>query len=362
MDTTDISLPQPIEYVDTICLDKSVVLPDGCTTATLTTEDGEAVTLIVSQHIPENNDSSDSIKEIIEANDCDIIAEVPAEHHIETASEPKTVYAIHFPANSKNESFECFDNSENGAYCDDKSENSIDRDIQPADNSDIEDLHSTNLEDFMDVVTTYKCKFCRFSCPWKSGLVSHIRCCHISEKKCIVTTVVRAEKEPNIVTATKHEKAEKSLNVKHKESVEIKIGDSFSLNESQDVEELSQDSNKSAKSPKSETDSEQSTKGSPILERHIFLCGQCSDGFVTLDDCKQHMIDAHNIKLEQNMIKPLRKRGRPRKHPLNDDGTVVDVKSKRLSRPPKNLEKDYDYGVKKPRRENLNDRPNKYLY
>lgn len=63
--------------------------------------------------------------------------------------------------------------------------------------SDIEELQSvTNLEDFMDVVTTYKCKFCRFSCHWKSGLVSHIRCCHISERKCIVT--LKSEKEPNI--------------------------------------------------------------------------------------------------------------------------------------------------------------------
>lgn len=65
------------------------------------------------------------------------------------------------------------------------------------DQSDIDELNSaTNLEDFMDVVTTYKCKFCRFSCHWKSGLVSHIRCCHISEKKCIVT-LKNFDKESN---------------------------------------------------------------------------------------------------------------------------------------------------------------------
>lgn len=70
-------------------------------------------------------------------------------------------------------------------------------DVELLEHSDVEDLPSvTNLEDFMDVVTTYKCKFCRFSCPWKSGLVSHIRCCHFSEKKCIVT--LKDEKVPNI--------------------------------------------------------------------------------------------------------------------------------------------------------------------
>ena len=52
---------------------------------------------------------------------------------------------------------------------------------------------------------------------------------------------------------------------------------------------------KFTKSPDSETDdSEPSSKGSPILERHIFLCGQCSDGFMTLDECKQHMVDVRN--------------------------------------------------------------------
>lgn len=41
-------------------------------------------------------------------------------------------------------------------------------------------LGRVNLEDFVDIVTTYKCKFCRFSCAWKSGLMSHIRNTHIA--------------------------------------------------------------------------------------------------------------------------------------------------------------------------------------
>ncbi|KAH7984703.1 hypothetical protein HPB52_023532 [Rhipicephalus sanguineus] len=36
------------------------------------------------------------------------------------------------------------------------------------------------LEDFMDVVTTYHCKFCSFSCAWRSGLMSHFRSCHVA--------------------------------------------------------------------------------------------------------------------------------------------------------------------------------------
>lgn len=119
---------------------------------------------------------------------------------VSVANEIKTVYAIHFPAEAKNEIADDFiDISENGAVSEVKSvtsENSMDNEFH--DQSDIDELNSaTNLEDFMDVVTTYKCKFCRFSCHWKSGLVSHIRCCHISEKKCIVN-LKNFDKEPNI--------------------------------------------------------------------------------------------------------------------------------------------------------------------
>lgn len=79
MESCDVALSQPIEYIDTICLDKSVILADGCGTATLTTENGEAlpVTFIVSQQILDNN--NESAKEIIEANDGDIIPEASSE-------------------------------------------------------------------------------------------------------------------------------------------------------------------------------------------------------------------------------------------------------------------------------------------
>lgn len=87
MESCDVELPQPIEYIDTICLDKGVILADGCGTATLTTENGEAlpVTFIVSQQVLDNN--NESIKEVIASNDGDIIPEAPSESlDLETAN------------------------------------------------------------------------------------------------------------------------------------------------------------------------------------------------------------------------------------------------------------------------------------
>lgn len=77
MEACDVSLSQPIEFIDTICLDKGVILADGSATATLTTEDGETlpVTFIVSQHVLD--DSNEAVKEIISSGDADIIPEAP---------------------------------------------------------------------------------------------------------------------------------------------------------------------------------------------------------------------------------------------------------------------------------------------
>lgn len=88
----------------------------------------------------------------------------------------------------------------------------------------------------------------------------------------------------------------KSSSEEDKDTSTDKIENTFSLNSSKptDTESPSEDM-KFSKSPDSETDSEPSSKGSPILERHIFLCGQCSEGFMTLDECKQHMVDVRTI-------------------------------------------------------------------
>ncbi|KAH6944436.1 hypothetical protein HPB50_003108 [Hyalomma asiaticum] len=56
----------------------------------------------------------------------------------------------------------------------------------------------------------------------------------------------------------------------------------------------------------------------PAQERHIFICGQCSHGFGSLDECKEHMVEVHDLKVatecdsESKKTTAGRKRGRPR--------------------------------------------------
>lgn len=78
------------------------------------------------------------------------------------------------------------------------------------------------------------------------------------------------------------------------------------------------------------------------------------------------LLQAHNIKLDKKMIKPfkpLRKRGRPRTRPYNSDGVDASSskESKRTSRPPKKIDVDYHFGLKKkPRRETISDKVFRY--
>lgn len=94
MDASDVALSQPIEFIDSICLDKGVILADGSTSATITTEDGESlpVTFIVSQQVLDNTNDSD-VKEVITANDGDII---PIEHikNLDCEAEPGKFFLL----------------------------------------------------------------------------------------------------------------------------------------------------------------------------------------------------------------------------------------------------------------------------
>ena len=38
-----------------------------------------------------------------------------------------------------------------------------------------------DLDDFMDIVTVFKCKFCDFSCNDRTGMSNHVRSYHIGK-------------------------------------------------------------------------------------------------------------------------------------------------------------------------------------
>ncbi|XP_015910613.2 uncharacterized protein [Parasteatoda tepidariorum] len=420
---TDISLPQSVEFVDAMCLEKSIILSDGCTTATITTVDGQAlpVTFIVSQPLQDSPNDTQSVQDLINTSGVSIVCEQNDDLKLNNAKDdPSSVYAVHFPTDDKSVDQSFLRAQENSILCENKSgvmvDNSFTSDLLTNQESDADLLTPIpRLEDFMDVVTTYKCKFCRFSCPWKAGLMSHIRCCHINEKQNIVT--VKAEKNPNVeenslnlATSSNcaYNPVEKTSELVQSKPCIASQDQSFNMQAencnftekvnqcNQDFVEISscalpqsenpsveldvrkigspetsnsltdkfkkdcsdkEDSNPFFENSEIDTDNENSSSLDSPVERHIFLCGQCSEGFASLDECKQHMVEDHDLKLEQNDIKPLKKRGRPRKQHLpketNDPpppalaNENAPKERKRQSRPPRILVKDFECGIKK---------------
>ncbi|GIY41016.1 hypothetical protein CDAR_168671 [Caerostris darwini] len=312
---TGISLPESVEYVDAICLDKGIILSDGCTTATITTADGKSlpVTFIVS------NQNNNNTEEIITAditsnqNDTDLT--------LQENDNQSAVYTVHYSNEVQQEETNYLEQQDN-MLIDDKpvlNEENLEHEIlvsQP----DIESLATvSSLDDYMDVVTTYKCKFCRFSCPWKSGLMSHIRCCHIKERNCVVT--LKSENESKTTECLNNTENEISIIGKDTDSTNNVLNTEENESCVEISEELPNESITVVNSDKLEEENDTSSSpDSPLNERHIFLCGQCSDGFASLEECKQHMINDHNLKLAQDNEKPIRKRGRPRTRQKKDDG------------------------------------------
>lgn len=377
-----------VEYVDAINI-RNAIGSAGSATTTITAEDGSTlpVTLIMSESdvtckvdsdFTGNNKSenSDSVGPAVVTQSA---TQYVIEHITPGEVMQQTLYAIQFADGDSPTCVVPVEAGNNKDIAGGSAESALEVTNAAVDSVQHQsDLHAlettTRLEDFMDVVTTYKCKFCRFSCPWKSGLMSHIRNCHLEASKHISSKESNSNSEPSELSSS-------SVRVESSESQNAE-----SSKEGQKNNEVSDTiHNEGEQNMNSNTGSESKASLPPPTERHIFLCGQCRDGFDSLQACKNHMIEDHNIKLEVAKSKekadnPPKKRkkmkmnscpspgwpnGSPPEENLRADLTgdeteeiSQELKNKRRIRRPKCLEDDYFLGVKRRRvkRENLNDK------
>lgn len=249
---------------------------------------------------------------------------------------------------------------------------------QPPNDSEVPVLPSTplvarvNLEDFVDVITTYKCKFCRFSCAWKSGLMSHIRNTHIS--KLIATTdsdVVIATSDCDTMGTTS-EPISSTSSSSPISAPQTTCIPTLSLPEQNDNSVMSFEESKSICVFQPEESYLQHAELQPEFigpsqagfanatqERQLFLCGSCHESFGSLELCKNHIVQHHQMKYEVDKAS-IKKKRRPkprqkRQHypverdsrngekPQHTNSTeeVTETLSKRKVRPPRALSEDY---------------------
>ncbi|XP_023711955.2 zinc finger protein 358 [Cryptotermes secundus] len=98
-----------------------------------------------------------------------------------------------------------------------------------------ENVTLEKLEDFVELVTSYKCRICPFTTPEQQELLQHFRLHHMQMKL-------------DVNPSTEH--------------VDPGVA---------------------------------SSNPQPVSEKLIFLCGQCNNGFASLEACKQHMMQDHEL-------------------------------------------------------------------
>lgn len=324
----------------------------------------------------------------------------------------------------------------------------------------------TNLTDYMDVVTTYKCRVCSFTCSHPQGVSSHVRNVHMkatiapaAPPSAALPTSSAAMDIPSSQSAEQVENCTPKVSIEEDTQKSIKIHSSessqavqtFSPAERVSLMDKSQlstmmgsqtsdqqviftqaavtqpqviatqsdiltsagnivssylpmetavsDGNSITFLSQSALDSqtishfsvassdsilsEAQIGTSPVKTKELFLCGQCSIGFDTIEECKNHMVQVHNVlppsqgsssnvdsvtrvSVGTQVMSARKKPGRKRKNPapLRSPSPTSDKdweeddssewysrkgRNRRKIRPPKALKEDYYLGKKKKR-------------
>ncbi|CAC5374522.1 unnamed protein product [Mytilus coruscus] len=262
----------------------------------------------------------------------------------------------------------------------------------------IQDTNNLDIEDYMDVVTTYKCRFCSFTSSAPEGISEHVKQIHIqqpvkqktetiqiNDRKIPINSTLTVDMETGCVQIQQIQQSDSqsskvkvmseqsavanfsvldnivdlssadvtgnsssSASLQSHDSVTlvtvdqldeqvanftddnntenstfniISIGNQIIENEEKvdtclvhNTSEANGDVNcdgSTQTNDNNQTDftlevqsyeSTNSPKSAPPITKELFLCGQCSIGYNSIEDCKAHMVEDHNIQIEDPTV------------------------------------------------------------
>ncbi|XP_076111464.1 uncharacterized protein LOC143079769 [Mytilus galloprovincialis] len=251
----------------------------------------------------------------------------------------------------------------------------------------MQDTNNLDIEDYMDVVTTYKCRFCSFTSSAPEGISEHVKQIHIQQpikpktetiqinnRKIPINSTLTVDMETGCVQIQQIPQSDSKVKVISEQSAATNFGvldtivdqtsasaslqshDSVTLvtvdqldeqvanftgddntesstfniisignqtignEEKVDtclVENLSETNcdvncdGSTQTNDNNQTDftlevqsyeSANSPKSTPPITKELFLCGQCSIGYNSIEDCKSHMVEDHNIQIEDPTV------------------------------------------------------------
>ncbi|GAB6030444.1 hypothetical protein CHUAL_007314 [Chamberlinius hualienensis] len=200
-----------------------------------------------------------------------------------------------------------------------------------------------NLEEFVDVVTTYKCKFCEFNCAWKNGLMDHIRDTHIKN----AAKLSDGSSHLNVALISQSDRCQNSTYpsaVKTGASISDIVSLSGITTLQYEIEEPK----------KANPIVELTESASMVPENFTYLCCPCHHSFSETNANNEHYVTEHqNICDISELPKPKRKPKKKKQYSdteylprIKKDEVVIakdtaEPLSKRKIRPPRALSEDY---------------------
>jgi hypothetical protein len=186
-----------------------------------------------------------------------------------------------------------------------------------------------DLHNFMEVITSYKCKFCTFTCQFAQGIASHVKHVHLQQGDVLPTELKLPDvaMTPVATTSTATGLDDDQLQaLPHdvtKESGLVLMTDQtlHELDSGTEIQNIPKDTpdiaaqyaeivheathcmvSQGSIPNQSPSEVAQATGSLEEAEsvgqaKELFLCGQCGVAFASIDDCKQHMVDEHNVML-----------------------------------------------------------------
>jgi len=153
-----------------------------------------------------------------------------------------------------------------------------------------------DINQFMEVVYTYKCKFCDFSTKQANEMSNHVLNVHIEKP-----LVANQDPESDNITKPSTVKTELMDHVynaalSHGKVPKVQIVEEDTIDASNMIE-----GNALGLVTDVQTDASPAVQDSSVntenVCQEIFMCGQCTLAFTNIEQCKQHMREEHSITL-----------------------------------------------------------------
>lgn len=193
-----------------------------------------------------------------------------------------------------------------------------------------------NLEDIMDVVYSYKCKFCSLTACSPKEVTDHVLNVHLHRQNVSKEDLCGSGGEVEMTLQVPADKGQDSrfngeevaqdstgrtimvavqrdtIGGLNKDATEVMhpVYVSMSQHSEQEgelvenMDSVSAQTDKCTDTSRSDADMGNESDVGDSCAKELFLCGQCSLGFNTIEECKQHIVHDHNIPLNDMATEP----------------------------------------------------------